>query len=85
MFQLQLALEASSGSQLTDAKEKLSDSLTAHTESVRDGKAEGMAKCSHVYPLSEEPLLPAHSLLALFFSSSTYTPTLAALSSRLML
>lgn len=79
-FQLQLALEASSGSQLTDAEEKLSDSLTAHTVQERDRKGEGIAKCSHVYPLSEDPLLPAHSLLSLALSSSTYTPTLSPLS-----
>lgn len=42
LFKLQLALEASSGSQLTDAEEKLSDSLTAHTESERHRKGEGI-------------------------------------------
>lgn len=41
-----------------------------------------MAKCSHVYLLSDEPLLPAHSLSSLTLSSSTYTPTLSFVSVR---
>lgn len=81
----QHAPEDSSGSQLTDAEEKLSDSLTAHTESVRErerdtGREREITKCSHVYPLSEDPLLPAHSLSSLALSSSAYTPTLPLLS-----
>lgn len=53
--------------------------ITAHTESEGDRKGEGLAKCSHVYPLSEDPLLPAYSLSSAALSSSTYTPTLSAL------
>lgn len=65
-FQLQLALEASSGSQLTDAEEKLSDSLTAHTESGRDGERKLLSV--HMFIHSQRALfyLPTRSRLLLF-------------------
>lgn len=62
--QLQLALEDSSGSLLTEAFR-----LINCPHRVGERQEEGTAKCSHVYPPSEDPLLRAHSLssLALFF------------------
>lgn len=44
-----------------------------HRVGERQEEGEGIAKCSHVYPLSEDPLLRAHSLSSLALSSSTYT------------
>lgn len=51
-----------------------------HRVGERQEEGEGIAKCSHVYPLSKDPLLRAHSLSSLALSSSTYTPTLSPLS-----
>lgn len=67
-FQLQTALEASSGSQLTDAEEKLSDSLTAHTESERETGREKKSLSVHMFIHSLRILfyLPTRSRLWLF-------------------
>lgn len=61
--QLQLALEDSSGSLLTDAEEKLSDSLTAHTESERDRKRESLSVHMFIHPLRILFYVPTHSRL----------------------
>lgn len=66
--QLQLALEDSSGSLLTDVEEKLSDSLTAHTESERDRKRERESLSVHMFIHSQRILfyVPTRSRLWLF-------------------
>ena len=64
--QLQLAREDSSGSLLTDAEEKLSDSLTAHTESERDRKREQELLSVHMFIHSQRILFSVPTLCRLW-------------------